>query len=59
VSKLTDADSENHEIEHRVLSARCDGYLDDAEANELIEAKREVGRMLGSTIQNPGAFLLD
>jgi four helix bundle protein len=59
VSKLTDADSENHEIEHWVLSARRDGYLDDAEANELIEAKREVGRMLGGMIQNPGPFLLD
>lgn len=59
VSKLTDADSENHEIEHWVLTAKRDGYLDDSEANDLIDAKREVGRMLGSMIQNPRPFLLD
>jgi hypothetical protein len=41
-----------------VLTARRDCYLDDMEANELIEAKREVGRMLGRMIQNPGPFLL-
>lgn len=58
VSKLTDADSENHEIEHWLLTALRDGYLTEAEVNELIEVKREVGRMLGSMIQNPGPFLL-
>lgn len=59
VSKLTDADSEDHEIEHRVLTARRDGYLSESEATEMIEARREVGRMPGSMIQNPGPFLLD
>lgn len=58
VSKLTDADSENHEVEHWLLTARGDGYLTQAERAELTERKHEVGRMLGTMIQNPGPFLL-
>ena len=58
VSKLTDADGENHEIEHWLLTARRDGYLSEAEFTALLEQKREVGRMLGSMIQNPSPFLL-
>ena len=58
VSKLTDADSENHEVEHWLLSAHRDGYVSEAELVELIDAKREVGKMLGSMIQNPAPFLL-
>jgi four helix bundle protein len=58
VSKLTDADGENHEVEHWLLTARRDGYLTEAELVTLTEQKREVGRMLGSMIQNPGPFLL-
>jgi four helix bundle protein len=58
VSKLTDADAENHEVEHWLLSAHRDGYLDDAELNDLLADKREVGRMLGSIIHNPAPFLL-
>lgn len=58
VSKLTDSDSENHEVEHWLLTANGDGYLADDELAELLGAKREVGRMLGSMIQNPQPFLL-
>ncbi|MSU24928.1 MAG: four helix bundle protein [Opitutus sp.] len=58
VSKLTDADSENHEVEHWLLSAHRDGYLSEVELNELVDPKREVGKMLGSMIQNPAPFLL-
>ena len=58
VSKLTDADSENHEIEHWLLSACRDGYIAEVERDELIGEKREVGKMLGSMIQNPAPFLL-
>jgi four helix bundle protein len=58
VSKLTDADGENHEVEHWLLSAKRDGYLTAEDLQELLESKREVGRMLGSMIQNPGPFLL-
>lgn len=58
ISKLTDSDGENHELEHWLLVARGDGYLNDQEFAELLEAKREIGRMLGSMIQNPAPFLL-
>jgi len=58
ISKLTDADGENHEAEHWLLTARRDGYLTEAEFATLLEQKREVGRMLGSMIQNPASFLL-
>jgi len=58
VSKLTDADGENHEVEHWLLTARRDGYLTDSELGTFLEQKREIGRMLGSMLQNPGPFLL-
>lgn len=58
VSKLTDADGENHEIEHWLITASRDGYISQAEFDLLLEQKREVGRMLGSMIQNPGPFLI-
>ncbi|MCM2275746.1 MAG: four helix bundle protein [Candidatus Didemnitutus sp.] len=58
VSKLTDADGENHEVEHWLLTARRDGYLDSAEFEVLLALKREVGAKLGKMIQSPGPFLL-
>ncbi len=58
VSKLTDADGENHEVEHWLITARGDGYLDDADFERLRDRKREVGRLLGSMIQHPEPFLL-
>jgi four helix bundle protein len=58
LSKLTDADAENHELEHWLLSAERDGYLNAAESEVLIGAKRQVGRMLGGMLQNPDPFLL-
>lgn len=58
ISKLTDADGENHEVEHWLLTAKRDGYLPESEFVALLEQKREVGRMVGSLIQNPGPFLL-
>ena len=58
ISKLTDSDGENHEIEHWLLTAHKDGYLDQTEFAALLNSKREVGKMLGSMIQNPKPFLL-
>ena len=58
ISKLTDADGENHEVEHWLITARRDGYLTDAEFTTRLEQKREVGRMLGSMIHKPESFLL-
>ena len=57
-SKLSDADAENPETEHWLLSAKRDGYLTVQEFDELVEAKKDVGRMLGTMRQNPGPFLL-
>jgi four helix bundle protein len=58
ISKLSDADAENHEVEHWLLTAQRDGYLEATETKELLDSKREVGRMIGSMIQNPKPFLL-
>jgi four helix bundle protein len=58
IAKLTDADSENHEVEHWLINARRDCYLNEAETDDLLKAKYEVGRMLGRMIINPGPFLL-
>jgi len=58
VSKLTDADAENHEVEHWLLTAQRDGYLSPEEFSSLLEEKREIGRMLGAMMQNPAPFLL-
>jgi four helix bundle protein len=33
VSKLTDADGENHEVEHWLLSANRDGHIQNGEMN--------------------------
>ncbi|MEO5961154.1 MAG: four helix bundle protein [Opitutaceae bacterium] len=58
ISKLSDADAENYEVEHWLLRAPRDGHLAATETKELLDAKREVGRMLGGMIQNPKPFLL-
>ncbi len=58
ISKLTDADGENHEVEHWLITARGDGYLSESDFAALLEQKLEIGRMLGSMIQNPTPFLL-
>lgn len=58
VSKLTDADAENHEVEHWLRTAQRDGYLSVPELDHLLEQKRQVGRMLGALINNPDHFLL-
>jgi four helix bundle protein len=58
VSKLTDADSENHETEHWLLTAHRDGYLHDSDFANLMEAKREIGRLMGTIIEKPAPYLL-
>jgi four helix bundle protein len=58
VSKLTDADGENHEVEHWLLTAHRDGYMSRRELEEFLAGKREVGRMLGAMIQSPESFLI-
>lgn len=58
VSKLSDADTELMETEHWLLCAKDHGYLKTQAFDELYGLVREVGRMLGSIMQNPAPFLL-
>jgi four helix bundle protein len=58
VSKLTDCDGENGETDASLDSARDCGYITLAEHTDLGAQDAEVGKMLGSMIQNPEGFLL-
>jgi four helix bundle protein len=58
VSKLSDADTELLETENWLLFARAHEYLPAHDFNSLHDLMREIGRMLGSIMQNPGPFLL-
>jgi four helix bundle protein len=58
VSKLTDADAELLETEHWLRCALDHSYISQAQFDELHAHMREVGRILGSLIQNPAPFLL-
>jgi four helix bundle protein len=58
VSKLTDCDGENAETDTSLDFARDCGYISSDEHNDLTIRCAEVGRMLGSMIQNPNPFLI-
>lgn len=47
-SKLSDAESENNETQHWLISAVDDGYLDATTARPLFQKSREIGRMLNT-----------
>ena len=53
VSKLTDCDGENGETDTSLDFAKDCGYLSAAEHGDLTARCTEIGRMLGSMIQNP------
>ena len=57
VSKLTDCDGENGETDTSLDFARDCGYISLPEHADLAARCAEVGRMLGSMIQNPTSFL--
>jgi four helix bundle protein len=57
VSKLTDCDGENSETDSSLDFAQDCNYLTADEHTELAALCREVGRMLGTMIKNPGTFL--
>ena len=59
VSKLTDCDGENAETDTSIDFARDCEYITDAEHKELAGQIAEVGKMLGSMINNPDPFLLN
>ncbi len=57
VSKLTDCDGENSETDTSLDFAKDCGYISEAEHQELTGLCTEVGKMLGSMIDNPAPFL--
>jgi four helix bundle protein len=58
ISKLTDCDGENGETETSLDFARDCKYIDEETVSDLIEKNREIGKMLGSMINNPTPFLI-
>lgn len=58
VSKLTDCDGENSETDSSLDFAKDCRYITEAEYERLIVLAREVGKMLGSMINNPTPFLI-
>lgn len=58
VSKLTDCDGENGETDSSLDFARDCGYITDEDHKDLTARSAEVGRMLGSMINQPRGFLL-
>ena len=57
VAKLVDTDAEAHETEHWLINAAAHGYITTAQLTELRSLLAEVGRMLGSMINNPTSFV--
>ena len=58
MSKLTDADGENAETDTWIDFARNSEYLNKETHRKLSEQCAEVGKMLGSMLNNPKPFLL-
>ena len=57
ISKLTDCDGENSETDSSLDFARDCHYITFEQHHELTSLSREIGKMLGSMIRNPKAFL--
>ena len=58
VSKLTDCDGENSETESSLDFAKDCGYITPEQHVELTSLCQEIGKMLGSMLNNPGPFLI-
>ncbi len=58
VSKLTDSDGENAETDSSLDFARDCACMTQGEHTELTAECQEVGKMLGSMINNPAPFLI-
>jgi len=56
VSKLSDADMENGEIQVWLLFALPCNYIAEEIHNKLLEQSREVGRLLAFMMKNPEKF---
>ena len=57
VSKLTDCDGENGETDTSLDFAKDCNYISPEEHRDLATRCAEIGKMLGSMIQNPTPFL--
>jgi four helix bundle protein len=57
VNKLTDCDGENGETDTSLDFAKDCGYLSAEDHSNLIARCAEIGRMLGTMLQNPTPFL--
>lgn len=58
VSKLTDCDGENSETDSSLDFAKDCGYITSEQHAELAQLCIKIGKMLGSMINNPEAFLI-
>ena len=58
VSKLSDSDGENGEVETWLDFAKHCGHISEKQHTELTAKVAEVGKMLGAMMNNPGPFLL-
>jgi four helix bundle protein len=56
ISKLTDADGEQHETQHWLETALDCEYISDPQAHGLVEKCREVGRLLGGMMDKADLF---
>src|SRR5262245_48335860 len=58
ISKLTDCDGENSETDSSIDFAKACGYMTIEQHKELSNLCQQVGKMLGSMINNSGPFLI-
>ena len=58
IGKLTDCDGENAETATSIDFARDCGYISPVTASELLETNRQIGRLLGSMLNNPSRWTL-
>ena len=56
ISKLTDADGEQHETQHWIETAIDCGYLDPRAAKTLLDKYMEIGRLLGGMMDKANLF---
>jgi four helix bundle protein len=59
VNKLTDCDGENAETDSSLDFAKGCNYITQSEHSALSSLNREIGRMLGSMINNPDPFIIN
>jgi len=58
VSKLTDCDGENSETDSSLDFSKDSSYITLEQHHEMVALCQQVGKMLGSMINNPQPFLI-